>query len=129
MTELKCPICNKPMKEQIDGTCISYQETDCICNIAAPKIIWEEMAALRKKHNIYTKTCRMEKEFAEEELERTKKKLDIAVDALEKATEYLGNQEPLVDVMATSLHMDLSKALEQIKENKGRKENENTRTC
>lgn len=89
MTELKCPICNKPMKEQTDGTCMSYQETDCICNIAAPKIIWKEMAALRKKHNIYTKTCRMEKEYAEEELERTKKKLDIAVDALK----YIGYDE------------------------------------
>ena len=50
----------------------------------------------------------------EQELADTKKKLDIAVDALEKATEYLGNQEPLVDVMATNLHIDLSKALEQI---------------
>ena len=42
MSEIKCPICNKPMKEQIDGTCISYQETNCICNIAAPKLIWKE---------------------------------------------------------------------------------------
>lgn len=88
MPGLKCPICYRPMKEQADGTCISYQETDCICNIAAPKILWEEMAALRKKHNIYTKTCRMEKEFAEEELESTKKKLDIAVDELEILAEY-----------------------------------------
>lgn len=84
MPGLKCPICYRPMKEQADGTCMSYQETDCICNIAAPKILWEEMAALRKKRNIYTKTCRMEKEFAEEELERTKKKLDIAVEELTK---------------------------------------------
>lgn len=82
MPGLKCPICYRPMKEQADGTCMSYQETDCICNIAAPKILWEEMAALRKKRNIYTKTCRMEKEFAEEELERTKKKLDIAMRVL-----------------------------------------------
>lgn len=37
---------------------------------------------MEEPENIYTKTCRMDKEFAEEELERTKKKLDIAVDAL-----------------------------------------------
>lgn len=109
------------MKEQIDGTCISYQETNCICNIAAPKLIWKEMAVLRDKKNIFTKSLRMEKEFAEEEckrlqneLERTRKALDVAVDAIKNATEYLGNQEPLVDVMAMNLHIDLSKALEQI---------------
>jgi len=89
MTDMKCPICNKPMKEQIDGTCISYQETNCICNIAAPKLIWKEMAVLRDKKNIFTKSLRMEKEFAEEEckrlqteLIRTRKALDVAVDGL-----------------------------------------------
>ena len=45
---------------------------------------------------------------------RTRKALEIAVDAIKNATEYLGNQEPLVDVMAMNLHTDLSKALEQI---------------
>lgn len=50
----------------------------------------------------------------ENELERTRKALEIAVDALKSATEYLGCQEPLVDVMAMNLHTDLSKALEQI---------------
>lgn len=50
------------------------------------------------------------------ELETTRKALDVAVDTLKNATEYLGNQEPLVDVMATNLHIDLSKALEQINE-------------
>lgn len=50
-----------------------------------------------------------------EALIRTRKALDVAVDAIKNATEYLGNQEPLVDVMAMNLHTDLSKALEQIK--------------
>ena len=50
----------------------------------------------------------------EQELIRTRKALDVAVDAIKNATEYLGNQEPLVDVMAMNLHTDLSKALEQI---------------
>ena len=102
MTGLRCPICNKPMKEQADGTCMSYQETDCICNIAAPKILWEEMAALRKKRNIYTKTCRMEKEFAEEELERTKKKLDIAVNALKETLDCY-DEEEIVSVVHKAL--------------------------
>lgn len=50
----------------------------------------------------------------EQELDRTRKALDVAVDAIKNTTEYLGNQEPLVDVMAMNLHTDLSKALEQI---------------
>ena len=89
MSDMKCPICGKPMKEQIDGTCISYQETNCICNIAAPKLIWKEMAVLRDKKT-FTQSLRMEKEFAEEEckrlqteLDRTRKALDVAVDALD----------------------------------------------
>lgn len=89
MSDMRCPVCNKPMKEQIDGTCISYQETNCICNIAAPKLIWKEMAVLRDKKNIFTQSLRMEKEFAEEEckrlqaeLDRTRKALDIAKDTL-----------------------------------------------
>ena len=45
---------------------------------------------------------------------RTRKALEIAVDAIKNATEYLGNQEPLVDVMAMNLHTDLSKALAEI---------------
>jgi hypothetical protein len=50
----------------------------------------------------------------ETELKHTRKALDVAVDAIKNATEYLGNQEPLVDVMAMNLHTDLSKVLEQI---------------
>lgn len=100
MSELKCPICNKPMKEQIDGTCISYQETDCICNIAAPKLIWKEMAALRKKHNIFTKSMCMEKEFAEaecvrlqNELERTKKQLEAAKTLITEIKTVIAEQD------------------------------------
>ena len=81
------------MKEQIDGTCMSYQETNCICNIAAPKLIWKEMKVLRDKKNIFIESIRMEKEFAEQEcrrlqseLDRTKKQLEIAVDALKEIT-------------------------------------------
>lgn len=51
----------------------------------------------------------------ETELDRTRKALDVAVDALNKAIEHLGNQQPLVDVMAMNLHTDLSHALDQIK--------------
>lgn len=50
----------------------------------------------------------------EKELIRTKQALDVAVSALKSATEYLGNQEPLVDVMATNLCIDLSHTLTQI---------------
>ena len=112
MCDMKCPICNKPMKEQIDGTCISYQETNCICNIAAPKLIWKEMAVLRDKKNIFTQSLRMEKEFAEEEckrlqteLERTRKALGVAVDGikymrnncLEYAADYMDKAAEILE--------------------------------
>ena len=41
-------------------------------------------AKVEPKENIYTKTCRMDKEFAEEELDRTRKALDVAVNALKE---------------------------------------------
>lgn len=43
---------------------------------------------MEEPENIYTKTCRMEKEFAEEELERTSKALKIAIEALETVRRY-----------------------------------------
>ena len=72
---------------------------------------------LRKIHPTYVicDNCRITGEDKLwQELIRTRKALDVAVDAIKNATEYLGNQEPLVDVMAMNLHTDLSKALEQI---------------
>lgn len=66
MTELKCPVCNKPMKQATydydkkdndDTLYMSIMPCNCVCNFAASKAVWELLAD-------------------------TKKKLDIAVDAL-----------------------------------------------
>ena len=128
MSDIKCPICNKPMKEQIDGTCISYQETDCICNIAAPKIIWKEMAALRKKHNIFTKSMCMDKEFAEEEcvrlqneLDRTRKALDVAVGVLKGLKPEKAKDGGYWTYRTADVIKVINKALEQINKIKGGK--------
>lgn len=89
--ELVCPFCNKKL-EPI-GTSGQFQcgtwGCDASFNFIATRDVWEY-------------------------IDRTRKALDVAVDAIKNATEYLGNQEPLVDVMAMNLHTDLSKALEQI---------------
>ena len=86
-----CPFCNKKL-EPI-GTSGQFQcgtwGCDASFNFIATRDVWEY-------------------------IDRTRKALDVAVDAIKNATEYLGNQEPLVDVMAMNLHTDLSKALEQI---------------
>lgn len=50
-----------------------------------------------------------------QELIRTHKALDVAVDTIKNTAEYLGNQQPLIDVMAFNLYIDLSKKLDQIK--------------
>ena len=89
--ELVCPFCNKKL-EPI-GTSGQFQcgtwGCDASFNFIATRDVWEY-------------------------IDRTRKVLGIAIDAIKNATEYLGNQEPLVDVMAMNLHTDLSKALEQI---------------
>ena len=89
MNKIKCPICN-------DGEIIAYPDGTYECDNHECSIY----------NGTHTETF--------EALIRTRKALDVAVDAIKNATEYLGNQEPLVDVMAMNLHTDLSKALEQI---------------
>lgn len=95
MKELKCPFCNNPLQPTLRQSdeywCENY---DCVgTNIewVGSKKLWEELI-------------------------KTKQALDVAVKALEYTTEYLGNQEPLVDVMAMNLHADLSNTLDQIKQ-------------
>jgi uncharacterized Zn finger protein (UPF0148 family) len=88
MNEIKCPFCQQKLQEDVgyDG---DYSCPNCRQPYFGSPELWQELI-------------------------RTRKALDVAVDAIKNATEYLGNQEPLVDVMAMNLYTDLSKALEQI---------------
>ena len=61
--------------------------------------------------NIYTKTCRMDKEFAEQELDRTRKALDVAVDALDR----MAIHDSIYDIIARN-------AMKRINEIKGGKD-------
>ena len=90
--KLICPFCQQELQETYDGKqfwCSNYKDPTHPINLQGTKELWQELI-------------------------RTRKALDVAVDAIKNATEYLGNQEPLVDVMAMNLYTDLSKALEQI---------------
>ena len=85
MSELKCPFCGEKIEHIEDGWCNCKNR----CTGSGSIELWLQFL-------------------------RTRKALDVAVDAIKNATEYLGNQEPLVDVMAMNLYTDLSKALDQI---------------
>lgn len=85
-------------RNELDRTRKALEQSEICCTE------WEKQAIDYKAENIALSG----------ELECTRKALDVAVDAIKNATEYLGNQEPLVDVMAMNLYTDLSKALEQI---------------
>ena len=67
MTELKCPICNKPMKQATydydkkdndDTLYMSIMPCDCVCNFAASKAVWEFLADTKKKLDIAVETIR-----------------------------------------------------------------------
>ena len=120
MSDMKCPICQQELKPQtMDGGWLecwncSYREPNSkhlpqpiLCG---SRELWQELDRWKQSAEDHQNWLRL----AEKKLERTRKALEIAVDAIKSATEYLGNQEPLVDVMAMNLHTDLSKALEQI---------------
>lgn len=97
MSDMRCPFCNGELVGTIGHPICRNQ--DCVmCDDPMPQDLLEEL--------IYTR-----------------KALDVAVDAIKNATEYLSNQEPLVDVMAMNLYIDLSKALDKITtlEQKGNK--------
>lgn len=97
MSDMKCPFCNGELVGTIGHPICRNQ--DCVmCDDPMPQDLLEEL--------IYTR-----------------KVLDVAVDAIKNATKYLSNQEPLVDVMAMNLYIDLSKALDKITtlEQKGNK--------
>ena len=111
---MKCPFCQQKLKELYNnGISVGFRcknkncpETNIMCGT---KALWQELIKLMKDKDLSDKIGKLETE-----LERTRKALDVAVDAIKNATEYLGNQEPLVDVMAMNLYTDLSNALKQI---------------
>jgi len=108
MTDMKCPVCNKQMKigtlDQDDsmGTVwMSIMPCNCVCSYGASKAVWQELI-------------------------RTKKQLEIAVDALRRAqNSYCAEEEDIViDLTESAAHkwqrtayqmeMPISIALEQI---------------
>ncbi len=96
MSKLKCPFCQQKLQyDDLLCNCINEHCEESF-DMVGTEMLWQKVIDLKQ------------------EIDSTRKALDVAVDAIKNATEYLGNQEPLVDVMAMNLHTDLSKALEQI---------------
>lgn len=96
MSDMKCPFCQQELDyDDLLGSCINEHCEESF-DMVGTESLWQKVINLKQ------------------EIDRTRKALDVAVDAIKNATEYLSNQEPLVDVMAMNLYIDLSKALEQI---------------
>ena len=102
MSDMKCPICNKPMKQATydydkkdndDTLYMSIMPCDCLCNFAASKAVWQELIRTRKELEQSEICCtewekqaldyKAENIALSDELERTRKALDVAVDALD----------------------------------------------
>lgn len=68
MSDMKCPVCNKQMKigtldpdDSMGTVWMSIMPCDCVCSYGASKAVWQELI-------------------------RTRKALDVAVDGLKKMT-------------------------------------------
>lgn len=57
MSDMKCPVCDKPMKQATydydkkdndDTLYMSIMPCDCVCNFAASKAVWQELIHTRK---------------------------------------------------------------------------------
>lgn len=58
MGDMKCPICDKPMKQATydydkkdndDTLYMSIMPCDCVCNFAASKAVWQALIDTKKK--------------------------------------------------------------------------------
>ena len=98
MTELKCPFCHKRLQnDDLLCSCINEKCEESF-DMVGTEMIWQKVIDLK------------------EELDRTRKALDVAVDALKYLyTETKGNHYRVPDLVV------LSKAFEQINEIKGGK--------
>ena len=128
MSDMECPFCNKPLQPTLRQSdeywCENYDCPGTNIEWVGSQKLWQELIRTRKALEQSEICCtewekqaldyKAENIALSGDLERTRKALEIAVGAIKNATEYLGNQEPLVDVMAMNLHTDLSKALAEI---------------
>lgn len=116
MSDMKCPICNKPMKQATydydkkdndDTLYMSIMPCDCVCNFAASKAVWQELDRWKQSAEDHQNWLRL----AEKRLERTRKALDVAVGALIDTNNYLYG-----DYRKTKwdLHKTIRQAREQI---------------
>ena len=101
MSDMKCPVCDKPMKQATydydkkdndDTLYMSIMPCDCVCNFAASKAVWQELIRTRKTLEQSEICCtewekqaldyKAENIALSGDLERTRKALDVAVKRL-----------------------------------------------
>ena len=98
MTELKCPVCGKQMKigtldqdDSLGTVWLSIMPCDCVCSYGASRAVWQALID-------------------------TKKKLDIAVDALKELKPQKAKGGGYWAVKSTDAIKLINTALEQTKD-------------
>ena len=117
MTELKCPICDKPMKQATydydkkdndDTLYMSIMPCDCVCNFAASKAVWEAFADTKKKLD---RAIRVIQEVSKMSDKLSRKYGDTLVEQLDTIQAFCWEQGYILT------HDEDFKRVEQIKDN------------
>lgn len=103
MSNMKCPVCNIPLNECGDLLCCPNDH----CAWVGNKELWQELIRTKELLEIEDaehSMCHTQMLKTTEKLERTRKALDVAVDALKRtdwcAQDYAIAQEALKEITA-----------------------------
>lgn len=124
--KMKCPFCGAELEECFSNSDdLACSSMDCIyVSLPLPPEIWRALIDGKKAQDALRDIeKRIDARSHNEQVEdsdsclfqiKLRKALDVAIDVLKKATDYLGNQNPLYEVEGMNLYIDLSNGLEKI---------------
>lgn len=115
MSDMKCPFCNQPLHDDHDGYYSCYSDNCCVSGGTLDT--WQELIRTRKELEQSEICCtewekqaidyKAENIALSGDFERTRKALNVAVDALK---EIKDGKNPV----SLGIYMDINDALEQI---------------
>lgn len=131
MSNIKCPFCNKPLQPTLRQSdeywCENYDCSGTNIEWVGSQKLWQGLIRIKELFEIESsehEICHTQMLKTTEKLERTRKALEIAVDALKSAHDYYeyciqrdkdyGGDDINWDCTAMNMDNDISEALEQI---------------
>lgn len=110
MSDIKCPFCNQPLHDDHDGYYSCYSDNCCVSGGTLDT--WQELDRWKQSAEDHQNWLRL----AEKRLERTRKALDVAKNAINSAADHniINCVARGIDPRTDDVSVTLCNALEQI---------------